>query len=147
MILTLYSTNDADNVLNKTLTNSYDISMNFKADVNIETPSLLLSKIAGIDYELFNYCFIDGFNRFYFIRSISPANARLFRIELETDYLESFKSDVLAATGVFRKRLDVGDYGQLEINSTGKTIIEEYPSNVEVEPENVKILTGLRWEL
>lgn len=147
MILTLYTTNDAENVLNKTLTNSYNISMNFKADVNIETPSLLLSKITGVDYEFFNYCFIDGFNRFYFIRSISPVNAGLFRIELETDYLESFKSDVLAATGMFRKRLDVGDYGQLEINSTGRTIIEEYPSNVEVEPENVKILTGLRWEL
>ena len=51
----------------------------------------------NVDYSIFecNYCYIEEFNRFYFIDDIVIQNNKLFSLALSVDVLESYKNEFM----------------------------------------------------
>lgn len=145
MDIILYKTEDSENTINKTLTNALTINVNFKASLNIEAPEIILLKMPTVDYSLFNYAHIPDLNRYYFIRSESKINFNIVSLQFEPDYLESFKTEILTAEGSYSKVLEVGDYGELDLNENGKKQVVYVESDLELVDESDKILTVLRW--
>lgn len=105
----LYNTLDGENVINKTLTDRIEIDIILKRDVSIYTPRITLLN-DGVDYSVFNYAEIPDFNRFYFIRGYDQINARMVSLELETDVLETYKAEILAANSRYMRKIKSGDY-------------------------------------
>lgn len=145
MLVTLYKTDDAQNVINKTLTEPVQIEINFKSDVDKNAPDLILSNV--VDFSQYNYCYISGFETYYFINNRLKINYHLTKLLLEPDYLETYKAEILTSTGTYRKRLEVGDYGQLQLNETGEETVSDIGSSVQLVDENQKLLTVLSWSL
>lgn len=145
MILTLYKTTDADNVIGKTLTGDLNITIRLKASTDISNPEILLGAIEGVDYKEFNYCSIDVLGRKYFIRSVEAVTNRLFRLMCEIDVLETYKADILACTAKVQKPLAAGDYGETSLEFTGDVEVSNYVSNVELTPVDNSLFSVLRW--
>lgn len=143
MILTLYKTLSADNVINKLLVDAHTIVINFKRDTDFINPEIYLAEIAGVDFQDFNYCTITEINRAYFIRNIEAVNNRVYRLYCECDYIETYKADILASACAFRKQVEIGDYGNIETETTGRETIANYKSDVELEPNNTIILSTI----
>lgn len=107
MKLTLYNSKAENNKLNKTnqLKKMYTLNNIFlKNETSLIAPVFRVSKIDNID-EL-NYCFFDGFNRYYYINDIRAVANGLFDIYCEVDVLMSFRNDILKLSGI------VGRIGQ-----------------------------------
>lgn len=145
MFLTLYKTLDDDNVINKTLTSATSIELNLKRDTDIYRPQITLTKIVGVDYLDYNYCHLSEIDRFYFIRDIQVLNNSIFKLDCQVDVLESFKADILASEGVYKRRISAGDYGQFTLDSNGDKEVIHHLSNVELIPVTKSILSTLKW--
>ena len=82
MILTLYKTESAPNVIGKELTDSLSITINLKASTNVIDPEILLSPRSAVDYFVYNYAHIDSLNRYYFIDNVEVLNGNITRLSL-----------------------------------------------------------------
>ena len=138
MDLVLYKTLDGNNVINKTLTDSLTISINFKKDADIVNPELVLKG----DFRGFNYAHIPLLNRYYFINSMEQLNFILVKLNLECDVLETYKADILNCTGTIKRDIQAGDYGDINANST-VNVITTHKADVTLTLENNIVLTTL----
>ena len=144
MKITFYSTDDGENVINKTLSNGVTIPIHLKRETDILSPVLTLTNKTGIDYTQFNYCFIDVLNRFYFIRTVRQLNSALFHVELSCDVLETYKAKILASKARFKRKVKKGDYYNASIDDSTKETISTYKGNVTISLVNQNyILTSL----
>ena len=132
MNLNLFKTNDSDNVINKTLTNKLNITINLKRDVDIISPRLIIRDSASININAFNYCQIEELNRFYFIRSINNMGGNLWEVICECDVLETYKADILNSPCKFNADIQAGDYTSFS-GSSNFTQDSESFSNVEID--------------
>lgn len=110
MKLTLYRTEDEDNVLGKTLevVQEYDITL--KDPTNILSPVLRIrDNRANLD-QLANYAYLEEFNRYYFITSMATTGKEMWSLYLSVDVLESFKEDLLDSPAEVTRHMQVGDY-------------------------------------
>lgn len=99
MVVTFYSNNSPEIMLNKTLSTPKQINVSLKADCSIINPVLI---VTGVDYT-YNYVYIPMFNRYYFIDSVITLNQNTTEIGCRVDPLMSFKNDILAATGIVER--------------------------------------------
>lgn len=143
MELILFSVADGDNVINKTLEDGLVIDVNFKRDTDFTSPEIILMAIDGVSYDDFNYCSIPELERFYFIRNVTALNSKVFSLVCECDYLESYKTDILASVASYRVQVASGDYGDIVLDVTGKHITNNYVSTVALEPSTDVILSVL----
>jgi len=145
MLLTLYKTLDGDNVINKTLTDNVDFIINLKSDTDISAPVLTMQTVTGIDYKDFNYCYIDELERFYFIREKMVLNSSVYKLFLETDFLETYKLDILNSQAYYKRKIELGDYGNYEPVKTGREIITDLTSEIVLEESENSIMSVYRW--
>lgn len=98
MNIILYKTNSANNVINKTLTETTPYSIKLKDITNLTRPVIVLydSKNTFFSHK-FNYAYIQDFGRYYFIDDIKVGPNGMYTITLSCDVLESFKADILAS--------------------------------------------------
>lgn len=143
MNLTLYKTTNANNVINKVKTDDYAVVINLKKDINWLNPEILLVSIAGVDFKDYNYCHLDVVNKFYFIRSIETMGNRFSKLICECDYLETYKADILASNAAFRKQVEPGDYGSIDLENTGRDTIANYDSDTSLVAANTIILSTM----
>lgn len=143
MQLVLYKNISSDNTINKVLTNGTVFNINLKRETDILNPDLFLVRLTGIDYNDFNYAEIVELKRFYFIDSISSVNASLFKLECSTDVLETYKTEILNSEASFKKSIQVGDYGEVDLKTSTKKLLEYFDSDLELEPSNDVILSVL----
>lgn len=129
MDLILYSINDSDNTINKTLVNGLTVNINLKHGVNVITPSIPLADIPGIDLTAFNYAVIPGLGRHYFVTQVSNTNGRVWVLELQCDALETYKADILAANARFTRNIKNGDYLDTNIDMSVIKTVAQYESN------------------
>lgn len=129
MDLILYSINDSDNTINKTLVNGLTVNINLKRGVNVITPSIPLADIPGIDLTAFNYAVIPGLGRHYFVTQVSNTNGRVWVLELQCDALETYKADILAANARFTRNIKNGDYLDTNIDMSVIKTVAQYESN------------------
>lgn len=143
MQLVLYKNLSSDNTINKVLTNRTVFNINLKRETDILNPDLFLVKQVGIDYKDFNYAEIVEFGRFYFINSISSVNVSLFKLECSTDVLETYKTTILNSNARYNRNLKTGDYQTLTIESSSKTDITLFESDIELPEGETIIMTTI----
>lgn len=109
MLITLYKTNDAANVINKTLNNPLNIQIVLRRDFDLSAPELIL-KQEGQLLRDYNYCEIVDFERKYFIDRIENISNNLWKLILVCDVLETYKNEILSANCRFMRKIKSGDY-------------------------------------
>ena len=93
MTIRLYKTFDQKEKLNKTLTNEKTVTGTLKTKMSIIKPYILLHN-SNINFADYNYCYIDDFDRYYFIDDIMIETNNLFELKLSEDVLMSFNADI-----------------------------------------------------
>lgn len=139
MNIIFYKVSDSDNTINKTLLSPKTETITLRKRVDISNPELLLKFDSTIlDY---NYCYIPDLERYYFMRSIDSINNQIWKVSLEIDVLETYKATILSSNAAFRKQVEAGDYGNIQLETTGKETVTEYDSNVTLVEGNTTILS------
>ena len=110
MKLFLYDVGDGDNVINKTLPVPVEIEIRLSNDVDIINPTIRLRNIAGINYDDYNYAFIDVLGRYYFIDKLGRVSANDNILYLSCDVLETYKTEILNSKARVHRNLRNGDY-------------------------------------
>ena len=93
MKIKLYKVYDRENKLNKTLNNELVLTGSLKTKVSVFNPVIML-KSDNFNFSEYNYCYIEDFNRYYFIEDIDINALTLFEMRLREDVLMSFNSDI-----------------------------------------------------
>lgn len=132
--------NKSDNIyINKTLENETPFDCKIKGEINLTNPEIVLR----VDnFNGFNYCYIEDFNRYYYIDSVQIFPNNLYSIRLKVDVLMSFKNSIYGSPGILvRKKENSSYYGQPDtLESSNFTI---YNSDTEVKYKNSNILVTL----
>lgn len=93
MKIKLYKVYDRENKLNKTLNDELVLTGSLKTKVSVYNPVIML-KSDNFNFLEYNYCYIEDFNRYYFIDDIDINALTLFEMRLREDVLMSFNSDI-----------------------------------------------------
>ena len=93
MRIKLYKVYDRENKLNKTLNNEKVLTGSLKNKVSVYNPVIML-KSDNFNFSDYNYCYIEDFDRYYFIEDIEIDALTLFEIRLREDVLMSFNNDI-----------------------------------------------------
>ena len=93
MKIKLYKVYDRENKLNKTLNDELVLTGSLKTKVSVCNPVIML-KSDNFNFSEYNYCYIEDFNRYYFIEDIDINALTLFEMRLREDVLMSFNSDI-----------------------------------------------------
>lgn len=142
MKLYLYSVNDGDNVISKSLGKSIEIDMMLKSDTDIINPVILLETISGVDFIEFNYCHIPELGRYYFITTIQNVNNRLWNLHCECDVLMTYKQDILSSNARLWRGIKTGDYANIVVDTSVIKTVSKHESDVSIdESERTIILT------
>ena len=141
MKLILYKTTDPRNKLNKTLTAGKELTINLKHDEPKENPRIKLSNSNLTDN--YNYAYIEVFDRYYFINSITKLNYSLSELEFETDLLSTYKDIVLASSGLVSHAIQEGDYRLTNPKTSDNYEMELFNSDVELTNDNTILLTTI----
>lgn len=101
--ITLYQNTAENNRVDKTnyLTSVGSINGTLRSECSILRPSII---IAQDTLPMFNYVYIAVFGRYYFVTGITSVNFGLWRIELNTDVLMSYKEGVKALTAIIARQ-------------------------------------------
>lgn len=142
MKLYLYSVNDGDNVINKSLGNPIEINIMLKSDTDIINPVILLETVSGVDFLGFNYCYIPELERYYFISSIRNINNRLWQLSCECDVLMTYKQDIISSNARLWRSIKTGDYANIVVDTSVIKTVSKHESDVSIdESERTIILT------
>lgn len=140
MELFLHNNVDSDVVINKNIGQGFKIDINLKADTDIINPIIVLQSLPDVDYQDYNYAHIPELKRFYFINKINSINAKLWRLELQSDVIESFKADILASNARLRRNIRNGDYFNAHVDSSIVKTVNTYPSDVALNDSDSSII-------
>lgn len=99
--IVLYNNSSTDNKINKSLTNSKNLSGTLREGCSMLEPSVLIESVSVPGY---NYCYIPEFERYYFITNIRNERNNLWRLDLTVDVLESFATDIYKSSGIIDKQ-------------------------------------------
>lgn len=144
MKLFLYRCTDGENVINKVLTNELEIEIRLKNDVDVINPSIVLSKIAGVDFSIYNYAFMPELNRYYSLNGVEYINNKMIRLDFKCDVLESYKNDILASNARLQRNIKTGDFIDVAIDSSIIQSVSVYQSDKGlVDGEHTNILTTI----
>lgn len=141
MKLLLYKTQDADNVINKTLTDELELTIKLQGDVDTKNPVIALTRR---EFD-FNYCHIPELGRYYFIRKVDKG--AVLSLTCECDYLETHKDVILLTEASYRRSIKPGDYGNVDLELTGRENYDIHYSDVELEQGSGAILSVILGEL
>lgn len=102
LTLKLYKYSGKNNVVSKVLDDSTAQTLNgvFYDYYDTITPQIKVRTKANLnDLQKFNYCFIaDLENKYYFVEKINILSNDVFRFDLRLDVLNTYKTQILAAT-------------------------------------------------
>lgn len=143
MEITLYNTLDNDNVINKDLTMIYSFSLKLKKDTDIVNPTILLNDKNSMDFTECNYCYLEDFNRYYFIRDIESINNNIWRLVLECDVLETYKDDILNSDVEINRKIKQGDFIEGDFKTQVIKEVDIYKSDVIMEDVSKIILSTI----
>lgn len=143
MQITLYNNSSEKEKIGKLLTLVDTLDGSLKDNTSITNPEIL---IEYNDPTAFNYCYIDAFNRYYYVRDVVVVRNNLLHISLKVDALESFKTQILTQNVIIEKNtsdydLYLPDDNLLTLVKT-KTDIINFPSGLLDSGEFILITAG-----
>ena len=146
MEIKLYKNLSENNVIGKTLTQIKSVEAQLKNDVSIINPTLILYYTANILDS--NYCFIQKFNRYYFIDEIVPITGDRCIVKCRVDVLESFKEDIKSLTVILDKSQSIYksnkylDDGSFVVENKDFNTIHNFPNGFNDEGTFILICAG-----
>lgn len=141
MQLILYTTESAENVINKTLANPLLMNINLRRGMDISNPVLRL-KFSG-SMSQYNYAHIPEFNRYYFITDVESVNSNIWSFRLSVDVIESFKSEILSSFARYNRNLRTGDYQAVSLGENVKTDVSLFESSMGLPEGSTMIMTTI----
>lgn len=139
MLLKLYETTEAMNVINKELAVKKEIDIRLRGQPDLINPSILLR---GAEYEGgYNYAMFN--DRFYFVESVELVSGDLFRLTLRLDVLETFKDDIINSNMRYRRNLKTGDYVASGFDEATTTTVKKINSDKELPEGSTMIMTSV----
>lgn len=141
MQVKLYQTQDAANVINKTLTGERIIDVALRRDFNLFSPEVVLKMANAGEALAFNYAIIHDLEKRYFVDNVENVGAKRWRYTLSVDVLETYKNDVLNSKARFKRNIKTGDYLDAYIDMNVNKVSSTFESNKGFEGEPSLILT------
>ena len=141
MELKLYHVSDGDNVINKTKQLVSTLTINLKRDVNISSPSLILSTDSPTGFDGVNYAEITDLGRVYFVDDIRSLSNKIWELTLSCDVIETYKADILASKARLYRNIKTGDYFDVGLDSSFITTVDKYPSNKSISDKETLLIT------
>lgn len=140
MKLKLCTTTDAENVIGKTVATVKEIDIRPRGLTDLIEPVLTLR---GLEFQGdYNYAVLTlERERFYFIRQVEPLGGDLFRVNLELDTLETYKTEALNSVGRFKRNLKEGDFVSSGFEEAATKTVTAVLSDKEVPAGQTMILT------
>lgn len=143
MQITLYVNASEKNKINKSLTAVSTLMGSVKDNTSITHPKILIEYDNPVS---FNYCYIDAFNRYYFVDDVIIVRNNLLQISLSVDVLESFKTAILSQNVIIDKNtsnyeLYLPDENLITLVKT-KTDIVNFPNGLLDSGEFILITAG-----
>lgn len=111
MKILLYKTTNANNDLNKTITDKVELVGSLRDTSSIIVPSILIQS-NPIGY---NYAYIPEFGRYYYIKNITAFRKTAWLIDLKCDVLMSFKDEILEMSGIVSRLTNGSPYVQRDV--------------------------------
>lgn len=143
MEIVLYSTTDGENIINKDLDEKYRFNIKMKKDMDIINPTIILNDKGNMNFNSCNYCYIEEFTRYYFIRTVENLANRIWALVMECDVLESFKNDILNSDAEINRRIKEGDYFSTNMKVETIREIDVYKSDITLVNEKNIILSTI----
>ena len=112
MNLKIYNNNSNNNVLNKKITLVNELDFTLKSDNSILQPILVLK-----NYTSGNYCYIDEFHRYYYIKDVRLLNGGLYELHLDVDVLMTYKDEIINAEWYSVNGVNVTIPNEIDYNS------------------------------
>lgn len=113
MEILLYKTTDANNDLNKTISDKLTLVGALRDSSSIVAPSILI-QTNPIGY---NYAYISEFGRYYYIKNITAFRKNAWLIDLKCDVLMSFKDEILEMSGIVSRLTNGDEYAPRDIKT------------------------------
>ena len=113
MNILLYKTTNANNDLNKTISDKVELVGVLREASSVITPSILIQS-NPIGY---NYAYIPEFGRYYYIKNITAFRKGAYIVDLKCDVLMSFREEILNMSGVVSRLTDGDDYATRDIKT------------------------------
>lgn len=142
MEMILYKTADSENVINKTKVEIHRTNIELKKTISVVTPTIVLNNLSTIHLLKSNYCYLEKFDRFYFIRDIT-VDRTVIHLDLECDVLESFKTEILNSEAEINRKLGVGEYYANNVKTEIVRDIDIFKSDVILENQKNIILSAI----
>lgn len=111
MNILLYKTTNANNDLNKTISNKVELVGALRDASSIIAPSILIQS-NPIGY---NYAYIPEFGRYYYIKNITAFRKGAYIVDLKCDVLMSFKDEILNMSGIVSRLTTGSPYVQRDV--------------------------------
>lgn len=111
MNILLYKTTNANNDLNKTISDKVELVGALRDASSIIAPSILIQS-NPIGY---NYAYIPEFGRYYYIKNTTAFRKGAYIIDLKCDVLMSFKDEILNMSGIVSRLTTGSPYVQRDV--------------------------------
>ena len=113
MNILLYKTTNANNDLNKTISDKVELVGALREASSVIAPSILIQS-NPIGY---NYAYIPEFGRYYYIKNITAFRKGAYIVDLKCDVLMSFREEILNMSGIVSRLTDGDDYATRDIKT------------------------------
>lgn len=92
-----------DRQINKIIEPGPVLQGEFREESNLMNPSILIQSNEVFRY---NYCYIEEFQRYYSISSVTVIRTGLYRVEMNVDVLMSFRRHILNLSVIVDKQTE-----------------------------------------
>ena len=113
MNILLYKTTNANNDLNKTISDKVELVGALREASSVIAPSILIQS-NPIGY---NYAYIPEFGRYYYIKNITAFRKGAYIVDLKCDVLMSFKEEILNMSGIVSRLTSGDEYANRDIKT------------------------------
>ena len=108
MNVTLYNSPGERNIIGRTKTLLQTMTaVQATSVMSVETPELLLD--ANENVLACDYVYVAELSRYYFVNSKEIINGNQYKLYLESDPLESFKSAILSSQAIAKRSTNIGN--------------------------------------
>jgi hypothetical protein len=138
-------TKDRD-IIEKNLTSAQPYVGQARGEISIENPVITI--ISSVSLINFNYCFIEEFNRYYFIDSKKLVRNNVWEFTLSEDYLYTWRNMIYTWTvELERAQYDWNLYfkdGEMMCIEGHNLNVLEFPNSLPTTKHNILIINGGR---
>lgn len=140
----LYIVSDENNKVHKTLNQGVQISGALRNETDVVHPVILIEG----SFWKYNYCYIESWDRYYFIRDKRSIRNNLTELHLEVDVLMSHREQLVKLAAIIDKQSRISsanmylDDGDWVIQNNEFISVLDFPNGFNNEGEFILIAAG-----